>query len=291
MFRIKSVGIRSEIHTLFRYTPHLPTIVIGGVEAITVGPVAKSREVEVRVKSNFFLVTGYRALEKIIDLSSLWGIRALTVFAFSSENWRLRFLRLLCAESEHRRFLEVAYFEGFMFAMNLLLFFQKQPSTSDQTVKIYKDCHWEGIRVCIISDSSDLPQSLQKLVKEVVDLTKNNAQIDLIIAISYSGRRDITQACQTIAQKVKHGFLEPEDIAESHIAEELETNCIVEFPYPDLLIRTSGELRLSNFLLWQSAYTELFFTIKYWPDFGEADYMVALCSFQSRQRSFGQQVA
>ncbi|RZR92725.1 hypothetical protein BHM03_00021079, partial [Ensete ventricosum] len=206
--------------------------------------------------------TGYRALEKIIDLSSLWGIRALTVFAFSSENWRLRFPEV-------------------DFLMMLL----------ESVLKAsIGDFLKEGIRVCIIGDSSDLPQSLQKLVKEVVDLTKNNAQIDLIIAISYSERRDITQACQTIAQKVKHGFLEPEDY-ESHIAEELETNCIVEFPYPDLLIRTSGELRLSNFLLWQSAYTELFFTNKYWPDFGEADYMEALCSFQSRQRRFGQQVA
>lgn len=112
----------------------------------------------------------------------------------------------------------------------------------------------------------------------------------MIVAISYSGRKEITQACQNIAQKVKDGLLEPEDITESHIEEELETNCIPEFPNPDLLIRTSGELRLSNFLLWQSAYTELFFTNTYWPDFGEADYIEALTSFQNRQRRFGQRI-
>lgn len=109
------------------------------------------------------------------------------------------------------------------------------------------------------------------------------------MAVSYSGRGDIAQACQKISQKVKHGVLEPEEITESLIAQELETSN-VEFPYPDLLIRTSGEARLSNFLLWQSAYSELFFTNTYWPDFGEADYVEALYAFQKRQRRFGQRI-
>ncbi|CAD5170024.1 unnamed protein product [Musa acuminata subsp. malaccensis] len=205
---------------------------------------------------------GYRTLKKMVELSCQWGIRALTVFAFSSENWT-------------RPKMEVDFL--------MTLFENVLKEGLGEFVR-------EGIRICIIGDSSELPQSLQKLAKEVVDKTKNNTQIDLIVAISYSGRKEITQACQNIAQKVKDGLLEPEDITESHIEEELETNCIPEFPNPDLLIRTSGELRLSNFLLWQSAYTELFFTNTYWPDFGEADYIEALTSFQNRQRRFGQRI-
>ncbi|RWW85490.1 hypothetical protein BHE74_00005822 [Ensete ventricosum] len=204
---------------------------------------------------------GYRTLKKMVELSCQWGIRALTVFAFSSENWT----RPKVGSGFARPYLEVA---------------------ANVCLVLYR----EGIRVCIIGDSSELSQSLQKLAKEVVDKTKNNTQIDLIVAISYSGRKEITQACQNIARKVKDGLLEPEDITESHIEEELETNCIPEFPNPDLLIRTSGELRLSNFLLWQSAYTELFFTNTYWPDFGEAEYVEALTSFQNRQRRFGQRI-
>lgn len=119
------------------------------------------------------------------------------------------------------------------------------------------------------------------------DITKNNSRLDLVVAISYSGRSDIVQACQRIAHKVKQGNLEPADITESQIAQELETNCLPNFNYPDLLIRTSGEFRLSNFLLWQSAYTELYFAKVHWPDFREADYIEALSSFQRRHRRFG----
>lgn len=111
--------------------------------------------------------------------------------------------------------------------------------------------------------------------------------LDLIVAVSYSGRNDIVQACQKIAGKVKDGLLEPGDITESVIEKELETNCASDFPCPDLLIRTSGELRVSNFLLWQLAYTELFFTPSLWPDFSESDFVEALCSFQHRHRRFG----
>lgn len=146
----------------------------------------------------------------------------------------------------------------------------------------------EGIRICVIGDSSNLPNSLQKLAREVEEATRNNSQLDLIVAVSYSGRRDIVRACQRIADKVKNKLVDPEDITELLFAQELETNCTTDYPNPDLLIRTSGELRLSNFLLWQSAYTELFFTRTQWPDFGEIEYLEALCSFQSRERRFGQ---
>jgi ditrans,polycis-polyprenyl diphosphate synthase len=146
----------------------------------------------------------------------------------------------------------------------------------------------EGIRLRVIGDSSRLPVSLQKTAREAEEATRNNCQLDLALAIGYSGRRDIVQACRNLAQKVHDKLLKPEDIDESLFADELETSHANELPhYPDLLIRTSGELRLSNFLLWQSAYAELFFTDTLWPDFGEADYLEALVSFQSRDRRFG----
>lgn len=106
------------------------------------------------------------------------------------------------------------------------------------------------------------------------------------MAVSYSGKYDVVQACKSIAQKVQEGTIELDDINETLIEQELETSC-TEYPYPDLLIRTSGELRVSNFLLWQVAYTEFFFVKTLWPDFGKQDFTEALLSFQQRQRRYG----
>lgn len=147
-------------------------------------------------------------------------------------------------------------------------------------------CNREKIRISIIGDKSKLPTSLQELIANVEESTKNNSRLQLVVAVSYSGQYDVVQACRNIALKVKDGVLTPEDINESLIEEELETNC-THFPHPDLLIRTSGELRISNFFLWQLAYTELFFTQSLWPDFGEFEFLEALRAFQSRQRRYG----
>lgn len=144
----------------------------------------------------------------------------------------------------------------------------------------------ENIRISVIGDSSKLSRSLQELITRTEETTKTNCGLQLIVAVSYSGQYDIVQACQKIALKVKDGLIEPSDINESLIKQELETNC-TEFPYPDLLIRTSGELRISNFLLWQLAYTELFFAQSLWPDFGEVEFLEALQAFQQRQRRYG----
>lgn len=144
----------------------------------------------------------------------------------------------------------------------------------------------ERIRISVIGDTSKLPKCLEELVINVVETTKNNTRFQLIVAVSYSGQYDLVQACQRIAMKVKDGLIEPNDVSESLIEQELETNC-TEFPYPDLLIRTSGELRISNFMLWQLAYTELFFSQSLWPDFGEAEFLEALKSFQQRCRHYG----
>ncbi|CAF1769020.1 BnaC09g53750D [Brassica napus] len=113
----------------------------------------------------------------------------------------------------------------------------------------------------------------------------STTRLQLIVAVGYSGKYDVLQACRGIAQRVKDGEIDVEEIDEILIEQELETN-VTEFPYPDLLIRTSGELRVSNFLLWQLAYTELFFAQELWPDFGRNGFVEALMSFQQRQRRF-----
>lgn len=124
------------------------------------------------------------------------------------------------------------------------------------------------------------------MIVSVEEDTKHNSRLQLIVALSYSGKYDVVQACKSVAKKVKDDHLHLDDINENIIEQELETNC-TEFPYPDLLIRTSGELRVSNFLLWQLAYTELYFNQKLWPDFGKDEFVDALSSFQQRKRRYG----
>ncbi|KAI8556969.1 hypothetical protein RHMOL_Rhmol05G0297700 [Rhododendron molle] len=145
----------------------------------------------------------------------------------------------------------------------------------------------DNIRFSCIGDTSKLPDPVKELITYAEERTKHNSGLQLIVAVSYSGKYDIVQACQSIALKVKDGVIEPEDINEFLIEQELQTNC-AEIPNPDLLIRTSGELRVSNFLLWQLAYTELYFTQSHWPDFGETEFVMALRSFQQRQRRYGE---
>ncbi|KAL0347428.1 UNVERIFIED_CONTAM: putative envelope ADP,ATP carrier protein, chloroplastic [Sesamum calycinum] len=145
-----------------------------------------------------------------------------------------------------------------------------------------------GVRISIIGDVSKLLKPLQVLLADAMETTINNSKLHLIIAVNYSGQNDIVQACQKLAVKVKDGLIEPEEINEFLVERELETNC-TDFPYPDLLIRTSGEIRISNFLLWQLAYTELYFAHSLWPDFGEDEFREAVCSFQIRQRRYGGQ--
>ncbi|KAF7040433.1 hypothetical protein CFC21_050338 [Triticum aestivum] len=205
---------------------------------------------------------GMRVLMKTVRLSRAWGIRVLTAFGFSLENW-------------NRPKAEVD------FLMALIERF-----INDNLAEFMR----EGTRLRIIGDRSRLPVSVQKTARDAEEATRNNSRLHLVLAISYSGRMDIVQACRKLAQKVDAKLLRPEDIDESLFAYELQTSCAADeasSSCPDLLIRTSGELRLSNFLLWQSAYSELFFTDTLWPDFGEAQYLQALRAFQSRDRRFG----
>lgn len=128
---------------------------------------------------------------------------------------------------------------------------------------------------------------MPSFIQEVEHKTSENSGLKLTIACNYSGRYDILQACQKVAKKVEQGKLRPEDIVESDIQQELGTSWMKEIENPDLLIRTGGELRISNFLLWQLAYSELYFMTEYWPEVNEISYADALLSYQKRNRRFG----
>ncbi|XP_048319351.2 cis-prenyltransferase 4, chloroplastic [Ziziphus jujuba] len=200
---------------------------------------------------------GVRSLRSVVELCCKLGISVLTVFAFSTENW--------CRPKVEIEFL-------------MDLFGRAVREDLESFLR-------ENIRISVIGNTSKLPNSLQQLIANVEETTKKNFGLQLIVAVSYSGQYDIVQACQRIAMKVKDGVVALDDVNESLIERELETNC-TQFPYPDLLIRTSGELRISNFLLWQLAYTELFFSKSLWPDFGEIEFLEALQDFQRRQRRY-----
>lgn len=196
-----------------------------------------------------------RGLEKLKEVGK-WcrekGVKILTVYAFSTENW-------------NRPKKEVSYL------MKLLKY-----TLSKKTVQ---GLNKEGIKVKVIGQKERLLESLQKKIKEAEKLTKNNKEGVLNLAISYGGRAEIVQALQNILKKNPR-----QEITEDLISQNLWT---ANLPYPDLIIRTGGEQRLSNFLLWQIAYSELYFTKKYWPDFSEKDLDKALKDYTRRQRKFG----
>ena len=206
-------------------------------------------------------IAGHRAgvdiVRKTVRACGKKGIEVLTLFAFSSENWRRpkREVTLLM--------------ELFVRALQ-------------QEVK---SLNKNNVRLRMIGDMTALPPKLQKLIAKSEDLTKNNSGLTLVIAANYGGRWDITQAVQQLAQKVAGGEIKPEDVTEEAIQQH---TCISDLPEPDLFIRTGGEQRISNYLLWQLAYTELYYTETLWPEFEDDDFDAALASFASRQRRFGQ---
>ncbi|KAI5075966.1 hypothetical protein GOP47_0008031 [Adiantum capillus-veneris] len=202
---------------------------------------------------------GAKSLKEIVRLSCEWGLAALTVFAFSTENW-------------HRGQVEISIL--------MQLFQNVLTEEVDTLVK-------ENIEVRVIGDTQRFPLPLQSLIHKVQQKTANNTGLKFTVAASYSGRYDIVQACQRVAANVQQGKLNPKDITERHLEDQLGTSWIGDIRNPDLLIRTSGEQRLSNFLLWQLAYTELFFMDVMWPDVDEVHYANALLYFQRRHRRYG----
>ncbi|MEE9343372.1 MAG: isoprenyl transferase [Gammaproteobacteria bacterium] len=200
---------------------------------------------------------GVKAVKRTVEACKSHGIQALTLFAFSSENWR-------------RPKQEVSLL------MDLFVRTLKK-----EIVRLDEN----GVRIQFIGDRSAFDAKLQTLMVESENRTASNTDLILTIAANYGGRWDITQAAKELAHQVASGKLDPEEINE-----ELLTNTIscAHLPEPDLFIRTGGEMRVSNFLLWQLAYTELFFTELLWPDFDEKALASALSSFTGRQRRFGQ---
>ncbi|KAF8096348.1 hypothetical protein N665_0311s0002 [Sinapis alba] len=201
-----------------------------------------------------------KALEMTMDFFSL-GINTVSLFAFSTENWR-------------RPEDEVNY---------LMAIFEKNFKTEIPHFQRHK------IKVSVIGNPVNIPSSLLDAIHEAEEATKNYEGKQLIIAINYSGKFDILQACKSLAEKTKSGLIQVEDIDEKLMENELMTKCS-EFPNADLLIRTSGEQRISNFFLWQSAYTELYFPSVHWPDFTKSEYLEALTWYQQRKRRFGRRV-
>lgn len=197
---------------------------------------------------------GYKKVEEVGDWCLKRGVKILTLFAFSTENWQ-------------RSPREVSYL------MKLL-----KKALSKKNIKKFNQ---KGIRVQVIGQKERLDKQFQKIIKEAEEKTKNNKKGILNLAISYGGRAEIVEAVKKIIQKK----VPLEKITEKTIEENLWT---AGLPDPDLIIRTSGELRLSGFLTWQSVYSELYFTNKYWPDFSEADLDEAFRNYHLRQRRFGQ---
>ena len=199
---------------------------------------------------------GAMNVREITKLCANIGIKALTVYAFSTENWK--------RPDEEVKFL---------MKLPIKFFNEFAPELVEN-----------NIRLKVIGNVEELPTDLQQKVLEISELTKNNTKMTLTIALNYGSQDEIKQAVQAIATEVKNGQLNVEDINEDVIDQHLMTS---DLPPLDLMIRTSGELRISNYLLWQLAYAELYFTSIAWPDFKEEQLYEALLDYQKRNRRFG----
>ncbi|RAU81526.1 isoprenyl transferase [Pontibacter arcticus] len=197
-----------------------------------------------------------KAVRETVESAAEMGIEYLTLYAFSTENW-------------NRPALEVSAL------MQLLV-----STIRKETATLNKN----NIRLQTIGNTTSLPKACQQELQEAIEITSQNSRMTLVLALSYSGRWDITQAMQRLAEDVGHGKVEAAAINEQSIANYLST---AGMPDPELLIRTSGEQRISNFLLWQIAYTELYITDLLWPDFRKEHLYEAIISYQRRERRFG----
>lgn len=200
---------------------------------------------------------GINSVREIVRICGELGISYLTLYTFSSENWTRPKIEVLAI-------------------MKLLLgTINKEIDNLDKN----------NVRLSTIGNLNDLPKKPRQGMIEGVNKTKNNTGLNLILALSYGSRQELVMAFQRIANKIEKGKMKSDHISQESIASELYTS---EIPDPDLLIRTGGERRISNFLLWQLAYTELYMTDKFWPDFREDQLLNAILDYQNRQRRFGQ---
>lgn len=197
---------------------------------------------------------GVETVRRITSECTRLGVKWLTLYTFSTENW-------------NRPADEVAALMGLVLS-----------SLEDEIFMR------NNVRFQVIGDIKRLPEAVQEKLQQTIDHTAGNTAMTMVVALSYSSRWEITEAARRIAQQVKDGQLNPADITEQTLTDNMTTSAM---PDPDLLIRTGGELRISNYLLWQIAYSELYFCDTYWPDFSEADLQRAIDSYQQRQRRFG----
>jgi undecaprenyl diphosphate synthase len=199
---------------------------------------------------------GIESVRDIVKASSQLGIGYLTVYAFSMENWK-------------RPHMEIS----------ILMSLLKQYLTNE-----IDELDANNVRLCAIGKLNALPKPVQKILSKAIERTAKNSGLTLTLALSYSGRWDIIRAVQMIALDARRGNLSPEDINEELFSTYLLTS---HMPEPDLLIRTSGEMRLSNYLLWESAYSEIYITNLLWPDFRRTDLYDALDNYMNRERRYG----
>ncbi len=199
---------------------------------------------------------GMKSIKRIVEACMELKIQVLTVFAFSTENWR-------------RPQNEVSYL------MDLLIEFLN---------KELQEMHENDIRIKILGDFSSLPKNCVDSIEHALQLTSENQKMTFNLAINYGGRTEILQAVKRLGQEISEGRINTSDISEEVFSSYLYTNTM---PDPDLLIRTAGELRLSNFLLWQIAYTELWITDVTWPEFTKEHLLQAITEYQKRDRRFG----
>jgi undecaprenyl diphosphate synthase len=199
---------------------------------------------------------GRKSVKQVVQAAIDHGVKYLTLYAFSVENWQ-------------RPREEV---QGLMGLLRGVI--------REELNEMGK----EGIRLQTIGRKQDLPDAVREELEAAIEKTKNHTRLDLILALSYGSRVEITEAVQSIAREVKAGSLDPEKIKEETVSSHLYTK---DIPDPDLLIRTSGEMRVSNFLLWQISYAEIHVTPVLWPDFGKKEFGEALADYARRERRFG----
>lgn len=199
---------------------------------------------------------GVLTVRKVTEAAAELGVSVVTVYAFSTENWK-------------RPPLEVSALMGL-----LVETLRKEINALNKN----------DIRLTAIGDLNQLPDKTRRALEEGIEKTKGNTRMTLNLALNYSGRWDILKACKQVISKVEAGDLKPGDLDEKTFGQHLST---AEFRDPDLMIRTSGENRISNYLLWQMAYTELYFTDAYWPDFSDEELYKAIIDYQLRERRFG----
>lgn len=199
---------------------------------------------------------GVNSVREIVEACAEIGVKYLTLYAFSTENW-------------NRPKEEVDALMELLVATIAL-----------ETPKLNKN----GVKLQAIGDIKSLPQSCQEELAESIHITSNNTKVTLILALSYSSKWEITNSVKKIAEDVKNGKLNLEDVTSEMIHKNL---CTANYPDPELMIRTSGEHRISNFLLWQLAYAEFYFTEVLWPDFRKEEFYKAIFDYQNRERRFG----